>query len=89
MAERRVPFVNIARLRGVEKQLDRIATALENLLRYAYGYNTAKPTAQPSSSEPSDVLYTDDFDQAVQELEHVYRGEAQLVDNAGDEEETE
>ena len=73
MSERKVPFVNIARLRGVEKQLDRIATALENILRYQYGYNTAKLKVD-TSGEPPDVAYTTDFDQAVDELEAAFRG---------------
>ena len=73
MNERKVPFVNIARFRGVERQLDRIATALENLLRYQYGYHTT-PAKAVTTGESPDVSYSSDLDTAVEELEAAYRG---------------
>jgi len=73
MAERKVPLVNITRLRQVEKQLDRIATALETLLLFQFGYHTRPAKADIGGGAP-DVSYSTDESSAIQELQEAKRG---------------
>lgn len=60
------PLINITRLRGVEKQLERIAVALERIVLEQYNV-PLQVTPKPTFDE-SDVLYTEDKDQFVKEL---------------------
>lgn len=61
-----LPDVNVVRLKGVEKQLDRIANALEEIVLREYGI-PLRATPKPKEDE-SDVLYTNDEELFVKEL---------------------
>lgn len=58
--------ITIFRLKGVERQLERIASALEVWMA-AQGVNVIVPKADTSGPEP-EVLYTDEEQDAIQEI---------------------
>jgi hypothetical protein len=63
--------VTWVRLRGVERQLKRIADALDIIVEENYGRRLT-PSTPPSGPEP-EVLYTDEEADAVREMEEAMR----------------
>jgi len=63
--------VTWVRLRGVERQLKRIADALDIILEETYGRRQT-PSPSPTGPEP-EVLYTDEEADAVREMEEAMR----------------
>lgn len=58
--------ITIFRLKGVEKQLERIATALE-VWASAQGVNVTVPKADTSGAAP-EIMYTDEESDAIREI---------------------
>lgn len=62
------PLINITRLKGVERQLERIADVLEAIAAQAYGLSFATEQQQNEEDE-SRVNYTDQ--DVIEELERM------------------
>lgn len=76
--------INFIRLRGIEKHLDRIATALEALLAQHYGLHVRAPKADTSGVEPELFYSTDERTALYGELERLRREGIELPDDPAD-----
>ena len=54
------PFIQITRLKGVERELKRIADGIEVYLRIAHNYNLTAPQPFDVGKEPESLEYSDD-----------------------------
>ena len=53
-------LLTIVRLRGVERELKRIADGIEVYLRIAHNYNLTAPKPLDTGKEPESLEYSDD-----------------------------
>jgi len=54
------PLLQITRLKGVERELKRIADGIEVYLRIAHNYNLTAPKPLDAGKEPESLEYSDD-----------------------------
>jgi hypothetical protein len=76
--------LNLVRLRGVERQLRRIADLLEIVVEESYGRRLSPPA--PVTGPEPEVLYTDEEADAVREMEELM-SKGRVKREGGEEEE--